>query len=371
MAHIDSLFGKDELAEQIALGMVKANPDPTGQLTIYGYTQFAQFNPQHWNHVTDVCRGLIVDRSGNIVARPFRKFWNLNDDRHPETTIANLPASSPLITRKMDGSLGIGYIINGEASIATRGSFTSDQAWWATRYIKEHPFIWPSGFTPLFEIIYPENQIVVKYDYSRLVLLALVDNRTGEEFDYFSLCDIASFNSYKVVESFNRPLEECVSEDDPNEEGYVASWSRPGSTPLRVKIKYETYCRLHKLLTQTSPKAIWEILSEGKDIESILVECPEEFKQWANGQASAIEDSYWRLMRLTREAYDGYFTLFRPKLDDFEPLDRRHFAEYAKGFLELTPLIFAMLDKKNLRPLIFRMIKPRGDLKTFKADVDN
>ena len=108
--------------------MVRATPHPGAALTIYNYTKVAQFTPELWNHVTDLCRGLIVDAERNLVARGFEKFWNLDDARHPETLMANLPTTPPVLTRKMDGSLGIGYALAGKWYVATRGSFDSEQA---------------------------------------------------------------------------------------------------------------------------------------------------------------------------------------------------------------------------------------------------
>ena len=55
------LFTEAELAAQIEAKMVRAVPHPSGWLTLYNYTKVAQFTPELWNHVTDKCRGLIVD----------------------------------------------------------------------------------------------------------------------------------------------------------------------------------------------------------------------------------------------------------------------------------------------------------------------
>jgi RNA ligase len=73
--HLTDLFSAADLQAQISAGMVKATPDPSGRLTILNYTQRAQFTPELWNRVTDLCRGLIVDNDGNVVARAFEKFW--------------------------------------------------------------------------------------------------------------------------------------------------------------------------------------------------------------------------------------------------------------------------------------------------------
>jgi len=94
-SHIHDLFSDADFQIQRDLGMVKVTKHPMLPLFIYNYTQRAQFTPEHWNHVTDLCRGLVVDSLGYIVARGFKKFWNINDARHPETMMENLPARRP------------------------------------------------------------------------------------------------------------------------------------------------------------------------------------------------------------------------------------------------------------------------------------
>src|SRR5690606_23624256 len=86
---------------------------------------------------------------------------------------------------KIDGSLGIQYRLpDGRQAIATRGSFTSDQALHATKRLREagwdimpHDF----AFTWLWEIVYPGNRVVVDYgDRDELVYLGAVGIEHGE-----------------------------------------------------------------------------------------------------------------------------------------------------------------------------------------------
>jgi RNA ligase len=361
------LFSQQDFEQQIADGMVKVTSHPTENLRIANYTQKAQFSPDLWNHVTDLCRGIIFRADTlEVIARPFAKFWNLGDARHPETLPENLPSTPPTITRKMDGSLGIAYKIGDGWAVATRGSFSSEQAIWATQWIKENPPMLETDGTMLFEIIYPENQIVVKYTYSGLVLLALVDIETGQEAPYWVTEAHGHANGYRVVEMFGKPLQGLSEEDTPNEEGYVAAWDRPGGPPLRVKIKHATYCRLHRLLTGTNAVTIWEMLRDGSDIAALTIDVPADFKTWIGsvearlrGEFSAIEQQAMKALFL----YPGEKTVTTPE-------QRKDFALYAVKQQPVTPLLFAMLDGKEYGPIIWKMIRPRGDEKTFKVDSD-
>jgi hypothetical protein len=115
-------------------------------------------------------------RRRRIVARPFAKFFNYG------TPQAVIPAEPFVVTEKIDGSLGILYYLDGEPHIATRGSFTSEQAARARRCCASYEIEWTPGTTPLFEIVYPENRIVVDYgDRRELVLLAAIDHATGRD----------------------------------------------------------------------------------------------------------------------------------------------------------------------------------------------
>ena len=119
-------------------------------LILLNYTNKAVFKNE-WNYLERVSRGLILDRgTGEIVARPFDRFFNWGErDRTSDGHIVT-------VTEKVDGSLGILFHHKGKYRIATRGSFDSEQAYWATEYFNSHPFPHvPDNLTILFEIIYP------------------------------------------------------------------------------------------------------------------------------------------------------------------------------------------------------------------------
>jgi len=360
------LFSEADLAAQIEARMVRAVPHPGGRLTLYNYTKVAQFTPELWNHVTDKCRGLIVDTEGTVVARPFEKFWNLDDPRHPETLTANLPATPPVLTRKLDGSLGVGYQLEGRWHVATRGSFLSEQAVWASRWLAQHsPSIWPQGHTPLFEIVFPENQIVVRYDFAGLVLLALVHIETGEEIGYAELPQHGERNNMQVVARFDRPLAACLEEDVPNEEGYVAAWPRPGTTPLRVKIKYATYSRLHKLLTQTTSLTIWEMLRDGLDIGEVTKDVPAEFRAWIDAIERRLRGEYQAI----EDAAQSAFASYPGEKNIADAAQKKEFALWVlANHAPLSGILFAIVAGKPYDAIIWKQIRPQGDEQTFKVE---
>ena len=101
-------------------GLLYKQVHPTLPLTIWNYSESVQYG-NLWDEVTLQTRGLVTDSEGNIVARPFKKFFNVDENKHTSTEEFD-------VYEKMDGSLGIFFNYKGEWVLATRGSFTSDQS---------------------------------------------------------------------------------------------------------------------------------------------------------------------------------------------------------------------------------------------------
>ena len=68
----------DQLHAMIDAKMVMVNYHPNGNLRILTYTKECQ-GERIWNDTTEKCRGLIIDRNNNIIARPFKKFYNYEE----------------------------------------------------------------------------------------------------------------------------------------------------------------------------------------------------------------------------------------------------------------------------------------------------
>lgn len=331
------------IKQEIADGYINVQPHPGCDLRILNYSQKAQFD-WRWNDATMQCRGLIVDPNWNVVARPFQKFFSV------EQLGGKVPLEPFEAYEKMDGSLGILYFIDGVPFIASRGSFTSDQARRATRMLRERysDAKLDESFTYLFEIIYPENRIVVDYgDREELVLLAIIETETGNEWPldaYDSVFPVVK--RYDGIESFD----ELMSWQDTDREGFVVRFE----SGQRVKIKFDEYKRLHKLLTGVSPKAIWEILRSGSDLSAVVDRVPDEFHQWVKETENDLRAAF-----ATIEAAARANMLFGE--------DRRKLAEHFKQ-CQYPSVMFAMLDGKKYDEQIWRMVKPSGS--AFRCDID-
>ena len=321
-------------------GLLYSQIHPTLPLTIWNYTEKVQYESL-WDEVTLSARGLVTDGSGRVVARPFSKFFNIEEGKHT-------PTQEFEVFEKMDGSLGIVFVYHGQVVYATRGSFASDQAKWMTDWGSKYNFsdTIVDGYTYLFEIIYPENMIVVNYGGdSRLVLLGVIKTDTGEETSWDDLSLVDGWDLVKRYDGISdyTTLKGMVKN---NQEGFVVRFSNGD----RVKIKGEEYLRLHRIMTNLSTTAIWEVLSNGGDILSTLTDVPDEFYDKIHQYSKELMDKYTKLE-------DEYHFIFKilSRSDDFE--FRAGFAERAKRY-KYPAILFKMYDDKDYSGLIWKIIKP-------------
>ena len=152
-----SSIDKEKIEKLIEEGFIKRNKHPSFDLYIYNYTAKTQYE-NYWVPETLQCRGLITNGKGEIIARPFTKFFNI--EQMPETLLTN----SFKVFEKLDGSLGILYFYYNIPYIATRGSFIGKQAIEANNMLhsiyKNSIQLLDKNFTYLFEIIYPETAVL-------------------------------------------------------------------------------------------------------------------------------------------------------------------------------------------------------------------
>lgn len=333
----------EAIQREISAGYINEQQHPSAPLRILNYSQRAQFD-WRWNAETMQCRGLIVDHEWNIVSRPFQKFFSV------EQLNGVVPVEPFEAYEKMDGSLGVLYFVDGKPQIASRGSFTSEQAQRASAMLaSKYPDArFDSGYTYIFEIIYPENRIVVDYgDREELVLLAIVETATGKEWPLHAYESV--FPVVKRYDGFSQ-FDELMATQDGTREGFVVRFE----SGQRVKIKFAEYKRLHKLLTGISPKAIWDVLQAGNDISKAIERVPDEFFQWVRETENNLRAAFAAIETTAR----GQMTFGG---------SRKEIAERFKQCL-FPSVMFLMLDGRDYSQAIWKMIKPSG--KAFRCDTD-
>lgn len=366
MVYLNELLDPAALAVEIEQGYVTERKHPTLPLAILNYGAKTQ-HAWRWNDVTEQCRGLIYDtRDGRVVARPFKKFFSADQLK---VAGIDIPADEPFTAyEKLDGSLGISYCDDdGKMYIATRGSFVSEQAVEATRMLREYEADSGLQLTPtwtfLFEIIYPQNRVVVDYANRRaLVLLAMIDTTTGEEMPDVVTSDVAQAmdfdrpSVYDGLTSFHEAL--SALDDDTlfkDREGMVLRFNNG----LRVKLKTADYLHYHRLVTRVTPKRIWEHVSSGLYYKSLTYGLWSEPSAWIERHAERLVADHKRLRDDTYRDYEAAKEALGQLF-----FERKAFAKWVQLHVsDRLPLLFLLYDGKDdaLDAAIWKRLKPKGD----------
>jgi len=383
---LSALVDIDRLRDLVREHYINVTAHPSGGLWIFNYSPKTQYEGL-WIPETMLSRGLIVagttpdDPDNLVLARPFPKFHNASEHMRAHAGLEPLPLDSPVVvTAKMDGSLGILYPSpSGGYAVATRGSFASDQAIWATAHFASKYASQPIDpeLTYLFEIIYPENRIVVDYHgLTDLVLLATIETATG--------CDVDLPANWPgpIVEHFDfadlnqliNTVDEAPIEVQGSAEGFVARFE----SGLRVKVKYAEYVRLHRIITnlntriiyehagvqaltgKLSPKEIGFVLSMSADdvqsladtpggpIAELIESVPDELYDWVDEQITALNQAASDALKAVEAAYQA------------RPIGATgvEMAKYVKASGVDTSALFNMINNKVPDGPIWKRLRP-------------
>jgi RNA ligase len=248
--------------------------DRRGPLALYHYSSRCVYDVL-WDDISLLARGLLLDlERGELVATPFPKFFNYGERD------AKLPDEPFHAFEKLDGSLGIAFFHDGRWQVTTKGAFGAGQARWAEARLAQCDLraLDPRA-TYLFEIVYRDNRIVVRYAYEDLVLLAAYDG-DGVELDAAGVVALAAQlgtraarrYEYAHVDDIIRAAEAL----DASDEGFVVRFA----SGHRIKLKGSAYRRLHAIISRVTPLGLFDALYAGDDLDVLRREVPEEY--WAD-----------------------------------------------------------------------------------------
>ena len=250
-----------------------------------------------WHKYAVESRGKIVNRyTMKIVSYPFDKFFNLNENAstNEHYVISELAkAQSISVTDKKDGSTIIVSNDNGNLLVTTNGCFKNDQTKWAMKIFRENyeSFInnVPTGHTYIFELIHPENRIVLDYgDEEDVYLLAVRDLNTFKLWNYDDVVDFAKKYNFKVTESetFTDLATLCAKAKNltnANKEGWVI---RIEDNDYMFKLKLDEYFILHRAQSHISLKNVYTLYITNA-LDAFLAQTNENIK---NDALSLLEE---------------------------------------------------------------------------------
>ena len=318
-----------KLRRYINSGLVTERLHDTLPLAIYCYGRKAVYD-NVWDDVTTKTRGLIVDlNTGDIVARPYEKFFSVGqmppllDEAERQESLG----IKPVITEKVNGCLGIFWKYGIHWGIASKGSFHSPHAKFATEWMEKHieefgTLVFPEGYTPVFEIICQEIQPhVIKYDKDGLVLLNFINKETGEEASYETNVKYAMQNSLQLSFIVYNTLENVLTMDSEKIEGFVATYNRPGKPPLKLKIKFPTFLKNRKIFYEEQKR------KENPKNDS-------KYAEIFNEASTMLRDAL--VSCTTRKEFAQFFVNANP---------------------ELVPVCFAMMDERDHKDIIWKIVE--------------
>ncbi len=223
------------------------------------------------------CRGLIFDKSGKLISRPYHKFFNVNEK--PHTRIEEINLNEPhVILEKLDGSMIRPIPCDTGFRLATKAGVTN-VAMNAEVFIADKPdyssfieYCLDLEWTPIFEWCSRKNRIVVDYPEDQLILTAVRLNFEGIYLRY----DIMK----QYIHHLQIPVVKTISCDDRTDiwnwnysTSYVVDqirkWEDDEGVVIRfdngnmAKIKADDYVLRHKCK---------ESLSQEKNVISIIID---------------------------------------------------------------------------------------------------
>jgi RNA ligase len=351
---------KTNLDQRVAEGKVWEKTE--GSLSIYVYSKDCAWE-RAWDDYTMMARGLILDHEAKkVIATPFPKFFNYGE--RADDKLPNLPFEA---YEKVDGSLGIIFQHNGEWRVATKGSFQSAQAVWATNWLcSKNTFPLIPGATYLAEIVYPENKIVIRYEEQGLIFLGGY-YADGTEMVYDDILDVAfAFDTRAATPKTYQSLLDIldVAKKLPgNDEGFVVRYDNG----YRVKIKGAEYCRLHALISEITPLAIWDMMrfygTSTSKIQHFRKDIPEEFAGDFDTIHMILLRKVNHILETIRIEAERYSHLSDKELGMLMKQDPKRFNK------DTASLIFpyrkdndAFTHNHKFRRSVFNMVRPTGNV---------
>ena len=124
-------------------------------------------------------RGIIFDTAtGDIIRRPFHKFFNVNEREETQDNVVDM-SRSHVIFDKLDGSMIAPFTVNDEMIWGTKMGAT-DVAKPVEEFVKDRShyrifakFLISRGYTPIFEWCSRKQRIVLDYKEDQLILTAI------------------------------------------------------------------------------------------------------------------------------------------------------------------------------------------------------
>jgi RNA ligase len=335
-----------------------SHPDTFPQVKTAGGSAKMRNEASRAKAIRRECRGLIFDRNGTLISRPFHKFFNVNERDETQSHLIDLDQPH-VILEKLDGSMVRPFALGNAYRLGTKMGITdvSMQAEvWVAGHANYHDFIMlhiERGQTLIFEWCSRKQRIVVDYPEDRLVLTAIRDINTGAYKSYEQMRTYAEAYGIDIVRQYEGTVANmqallAETHDLVGQEGWIIRFA----DGHMLKIKGSEYVLQHK--------AKDSILRENGVIEMLLDEKLDDVKSVLDDDTrhrlEKFESAFWQGIAEAADTWKHRYLMVKAE----HGADRKSFA-LDERYQTLDP---------NLKSAIFRNWDALHDADWRQAVVD-
>ena len=283
------------------------------------------------------------------------------------------------IQEKLDGSV-ISFVRfpNGVIKAKSKMSFTSDQAKMAQGIfdsnIEYQNFVTYcleiEKLVPIFEIVSPQNQVVLSYNNTELKLLQIRDSFTGEYLPKDQMFIRASNFDIPLAEDYEDMAFEELLEKQKTLEN-IEGWVVTLEDGQMLKIKTEWYHAMHGLTTNnTRENLLIQTILEDR-IDDVVSLIPDgEKKQFMISTSEKVQHKFNHLVVEYKDLRGQYFNKFQEDRKEFAKKYSKHelFGYVMKG-LGTSFRDIEQTAEKHVKDYISGKTKKLGDAREFLASI--
>jgi RNA ligase len=313
------------------------------------------FEDSYASSIRRECRGLIFDKDGKLVSRPYHKFFNAGEKEETQLNKINL-YEPHVVLEKLDGSMIRPIPTKEGFRLATKAGIT-DVAMNAEVFIVDKPeyakFIKSSfacGLTPIFEWCSRKNRIVVDYSEDQLILTAVRDMRSGNYIPYSQMVETGK--------NYDIPVVKAIAGDETDIEkvvDHIRKWDDGEGVVIRfdsghmVKVKADDYVLRHKTKDSISQEknVIQTLLDDSVD-DLVPLLTPGDAER-----LKAFQTAFWMALEdVCGEIYDLYTQIDKGQ-------DQKEFATMAVASVlpQYQNFMYQLRKKVPIKDLVIEQIR--------------
>ncbi len=313
----------------------------------YRFATFSDFkNNEHLGSLE--ARGIAF--LGEKAFPAFHKFFNWKENPYTDFPVED--NESLVVQEKIDGSLIHPVVVDDYLFVKSKTSFLSEHAKVGKKLLERDDRkkslvfdLYKDGFVPLFELIGPENQVVVRYDKDDLVLLAVRNIYNGEYLPLGEVGKIAKEYKVEFAKWTEMPFYRLkdILENEKGIEGFVAFVKNSF-----VKFKTKWYLNLHSFISEIREDVIFNTFLDNK-LDDILINIDGEKKKIVEEIAEKVKHVVNEKVKRALELFSEYKEL---------GFDRKSFALKYRNE-ELFPAVVGKSREEDVISGVIELLKRR------------